>query len=1158
MVTTKTESISDDGSKENDHRHMAGDWHSARGFHYECALRCIWLLELRGTSDLLTIADGEDAKIYHLDGTSTFRQAKKREGSHWDYDKSFGNFVTRAYERFKVKGDSSVRHEFYTNQAIPFGCTDSRKIMHLDPRNKKVIDSAAACIETFCSTVSLYPGRYHPDPSTMLLEVKEQLRRVLDSAYPGCQARNFVNDQEIAELAGKLLIFEHGLWSRQTAVGWSDVDACVGLESLISGLRSRSMADGTLHPFVTWRSVETGGPDNEKTRAVEAVRDGGTIPRSTIESLVWEHVNEWWAAISKKSSKTSCANYLVIVLTGAHGTGKTWSLMRIGSEIPAKYDETPVYIAADCPPSHPFAFGNLAISQPKPCAILIDDFFADWRSLVLTIGGPPPLPHPVLVLATAHGSDDGEVAQVLFDRLGRRARVVEVPDNLDDIEAANLATLRHVPMSLNERERVKTTNIRRLSEILSGDAASGRSDAVSMLLSNATTQDVLGPILLFASLRVAVPKGLLERCIGEALPPEVQAWVLGSRGTAAKFLYFVDPDEAASLLKKAFGGALFSRVLRWCEQFAQRVDPERPEERAFARSLFGRIARKDWKLCEKLLASCRPALDAVMALEPPSALIFSWLPILAQDGRDSLLELARGKVLAAPETVAEITVLIEAYGTASARARVKNWLGQLPRWNPVLLGQFIEAVMALPKEERRDPATKLTSLLVDLPMDVFVETLTERNCFQESTSLASDFGQPHDRRVFLARVGDLTTVRLESGRPLKQNWFEASLLLTRRVISQARSGLAMEIVRQMFINGQMQFQAKEYYMTCFEQERTLAHQSLINLGLMLLRNDSKARSQDTLPPVTGNLVAFASSWGDEGEWSMVADAFIELLESLSSRNVSFDRISAVVLPAFSGLRRGPQQRTQRFLKAMCSWIPVQGKAATHETAKLVFRLLGFWAEQSWIGEPVQAAIRKAFLALVTRDTQVAITVGSLFKALGATVGVQFTGAQLVQMPDGWIDDFALASEFMHQVGKMQWESLERITLIDQMTHTWKDVLEVRQNFIEALLRTGDITSAKRLAEAMANDSQTYPDFLGYLAIVAAKEGDANSGQYLARAAKMQDEHHRGLHLYLARWVHSELAGVSEGKNRAMHLLCAELCWDRPLRPYDEVAGGATE
>lgn len=185
--------------------------------------------------------------------------------------------------------------------------------------------------------------------------------------------------------------------------------------------------------------------------------------------------------------------------------------------------------------------------------------------------------------------------------------------------------------------------------------------------------------------------------------------------------------------------------------------------------------------------------------------------------------------------------------------------------------------------------------------------------------------------------------------------------------------------------------------------------------------------------------------------------------------------------------------------------------------------------------------------------------GRLFRALRAVLEMPVTGTQKVRMFDGWIKHPPLANTYMTQVGRIGWEEQERMVLVKKLIHTWEDMVVSRQNLTEALLRLGDPDGARRFAEEMTKDAPTYPDSLGYLAVISVKKGDRSTAEnYLAEAARMQDEHGRGLHPHLAYWVHKELAGVCEGRRRAMHLLCAELCRDRPLRPYDEVAGEVSD
>lgn len=530
-MKTTAEPVSAEDSEENRHKHISGAEHAARSFHYECALRCLWLLELRGTKNRLSIAEGEDTRILQADGRIIYRQARKREGTPLVYDNSFRAFVERAYQRFIH--DNSVRHEFYTNQAIPSGGSKLRNGKRLNAANNKVREIASLYTGLFCNSVYLFPERYHTEPSVMSLMVKEQLRCLIDSAFPGCKALNFVNDQDIDEFAAKLLAFESEFWSKKTDVAWRDVDARLGLDRLIKDLYSRSMAGGALAPFDKWPTADEGGPDDERIKAIEAVRDGSAISRARIENMVWPVIDDWWARTWKGDAKAKPYDYLLVVLAGEHGTGKTWSLMSIGSQMSERYNGICMCVAAASPPDHPFAFDNLAISQPGPCAILIDGLFPDWSRLVSCITGP--YAHPLLFIGTAAWPDDEEDLRGLMQRLGRRAKAVVLPGHLDDTEAEDLTCSCGVSVRVAALSRAKAANIRHLAQILSGISAPDLMIAMLGLLSSIETLDLIGPILLCTSLGVKVPKELLERSIGRPLPPELQPGFLAIEGRTGSF-----------------------------------------------------------------------------------------------------------------------------------------------------------------------------------------------------------------------------------------------------------------------------------------------------------------------------------------------------------------------------------------------------------------------------------------------------------------------------------------------------------------------------------------------------------------------------------------------------------------------------------------------
>src|SRR6185436_15153640 len=129
----------------------------------------------------------------------------------------------------------------------------------------------------------------------------------------------------------------------------------------------------------------------------------------------------------------------------------------------------------------------------------------------------------------------------------------------------------------------------------------------------------------------------------------------------------------------------------------------------------------------------------------------------------------------------------------------------------------------------------------------------------------------------------------------------------------------------------------------------------------------------------------------------------------------------------------------------------------------------------------------------------------------------------------------------------------RTLLVKALLYNWGASEIARHNMVEALLRLGRARDAAALAHKMTEHNPRYPDSFAYLAIAAAREGNAReAARCLATMERMREENGRGLHLHMANWMHRELAAISEGERRVMHLLCAELARDRPLRPFKEL------
>lgn len=1157
MFTTKRDS--EEHSTENElHSHVSGDKHAGIGFRYECAWRCMWLLDLRGTQDSLAIAEGEDAKV-SKEGQTIYRQVKKKDGSQWTWsDESFQKFINRAYNRFKDHKNAALRHEFYTNAGISSTVLSAGSLKGcLNPKHDGIKCTAPERTEDFCKSIVLHPHKHQPEdmPSIVMNKIREKI----DQSYPGCQAHAIV-EKEVPIIADKLLMAEYNLWNKPSAVSWKDVDKEIGLDKIISELGTRSMADGAL---TTWGDFSEVMQDDEKTRALEALRSNKAIPRPSSESQAWNLIGDWIRGLTPTETLKSkeLKDYLIVILAGGHGCGKTWTLMHLGNRIATEFRNISVCVAANTPPSITRAFSSLAISHPNPCVILIDELYEGWDGPVSSINYP--LTQPILFLVTASLTEDGLGFKQLKEKLGqRRVKVIEVQTRLDEDEVKNLGLLRGVPIAIKEKDKVQATNIRHAVQIMSGERPDNHLASLEALLERETDLiDWLGPIMFCTTLRIPLPGSLLERSLTRAIPQKLKPWLVlrqKVRGNDREYwVLFEDPYEADILLTvPLLGGARENQIKAISARLVNHIDTTSLAEIAFARLFFKRLVKKDKRFCEDLLDSCRNKIDELLSGEPLWALVFSWLPVFAEINRNDLIQLAVGKLQRPPESIAEIYVLIEAYVIPQVRAYLNRRIQELTNWDPGLFVRLVEMVILLPDEDKRKTAGKLCSLLVHLPPNSFAQFLKQRNCFHEVTTLVAKYGEPMDRELAVMRIGDVLTLSLEEGRQINQTWLEAYLHLVNRAIAQDRSGQALEITKEAILAGNTTFPVESNYRACFNSYHRGILNPAIEYGIKLLE-DAKANPRESFKNLPSNFLPLAASRAEESDWRRVAGKTLSLLEVIARSKVAFDRISAVILPVFSGIRRGPKEYQEKFLKILLALASRERDVETQETGKLTLKLLGFAALQSWLGADIRCFAKKTLLGLIMQPDQVYVVGNQFFQNLCGTLRSEsFTVNLRLGMPDDWINT-ALVNTYMSQVGTIAWDEPDRSQLVRQLIHKWKGNQKFWQNLTVVLLCLKAPENAAEFAQELAREKPNYPDSYGLLAICKARMGDLTGVR--ANLEKVMDIHEKigkGLHPHLAFWMHRELAAISDGIKKKLHLLCAELLHDRPLRPYEEVIADA--
>ncbi len=1150
---------SDAGQEETKlHRQQTGDEHANVGFRYECAWRTRWLLDLRGRGDELSVAEGEDAKLKKENGNIVYRQVKKRHTSRvWTFDKEFRKFVEFAYSRFKE--DRQVCHEFYTNHFFSDGLIEKD---HLKPTHGKVKELAGADVEEFSAKVKLLANQKEPSKGDIAYAILDQVKRF----YPGANIDKLVNLNAVDGVMKGLYWAEWELWQQENKrFSWKDVEERAGLDNLAATLPARAKFQGALRTWAEFRKLLEEHGEDERAKALTGLEEGNAIGRTFIgeSSENFQRISRWirQAAHPQEVEAGSLKGCLVFFLKGAHGSGKTWAVLGVVSRLLSSGADPAIYVAVSDPPSNPGSFASVAALSGRPCVVLIDDLFESWEG---PLSYPENISQPLLFLITADAGYESNRVERIKQKLGpQRVEEVEVPQTLDPDELRQLGRLRHLDVGVREALVSRGRNIRHAFQIATGVLSTEHLGRFREIVNEVRALlEYTKPILVCTALTIAIPRPLLERHCGYALPDKILPWLTIRKMIGRESVFFEDADEAQELLVEILGGALDNARRSACISLVKQAREQSPEDRAFVRLLLSRLAIKHPAVCAEVLAECRQEIERTLLQEPPWAIVFSWLPILGETEREKLLKSALTKLTGrSPESLAEFALLLEAYGNQWARVFLINEASSLSEaWDVKMLARLVEMHTRLPKEAQREPACHLTSFLVDLPPERFFELLRASNCFQEATSLASHYGGAEDRKAFLGRVTKLIHTDLRQEKAPKLNWLAPYLALTDRVIMQGRNGTGLEILRKAIVEGDPSFPARTYYGQCHRIEGRWTSRPAITLGIKLLQSAARDPSR-ALKSIPEKFIEFAAIWGDQGEWQEVAAEVLGVLENLAGAPVltALDRISSIVQQMFTAVGRGPRFIQERFLNTVLAWAPKEDTVATQATGELVLKLIGFVKRQNWLKDELRSAAAETLFALCVRreDAQASANrfLQSLFEAAGQPVPSFHANCGL---PDLWFENHGLVTSYLIEISRIPWNDTERRSLAQAALNNWKNKTYLRQSLAIALVRLHEDDDARVVAGALTREKPDYPDGYAILAICDAR--NRRSGQVvemLKRIVEIRRTTGEGLHLPLAYLLHSELAAASSGREKQLYMLCAALCHDSPLPPYSEVVAAAS-
>jgi hypothetical protein len=388
---------------------------------------------------------------------------------------------------------------------------------------------------------------------------------------------------------------------------------------------------------------------------------------------------------------------------------------------------------------------------------------------------------------------------------------------------------------------------------------------------------------------------------------------------------------------------------------------------------------------------------------------------------------------------------------------------------------------------------------------------------------------------------------------LQTNFLEAYLSLAERVLSQDRFGLGIELLRRAILAEDQSFDAEMQYRERLEQESEFAASSLVALAVRYLGEAAQALPL-LVPTWVGKLAKFVATWGSTNDWKELGNATLQYLERLPVTGVTFERIAALVLALFRPMRRGPRDVSERFLRFVVGRVPGPGESTSTATGSLLLHLLAYVYDQRWISAATRKAAKAAYLSLADSRSAAGSAMADFWLSLSAELRIATkTKSADFGMPKGWSKSNVVETYLSH-IWRLNIQPTDQRRIAHIIARRWDSLPQAKQYLVYALLRLNDpeaaITRARVLA---ATPDLKRPDPFGFLAIAYCQKGDARraTGQ-LQKTLDFWDSKRRGLRPDLAHWMHEEFAKLKKGRQRELHLTCAELAKPGRLRSLGDV------
>jgi hypothetical protein len=988
-------------------RHRKADDHLRAGVQYECALRCLWLLELRGTSNTLAISVGEDCRLTLSDGQQIYRQVKKRIRSSWSLsDPRFREFLGRACARYKA--DPSVRHEFHTNSFVTNALARAHNGSHiLNAEDPRVVELCPDDTPAFSSSIRFCEEQRAVDPGSLLRDIGAAVEDLIEAEFSSPLVLAVVGRREVADLGARLVAAEFGLLKSGVDVGWTEVDRQIALEPLLQSIRARA---GGRH-FIDWRtacgSAET-ELDAAMANAMTLLQGNRLAPRELITEP------DFLATLSEKiaSLRTPGSAPSLLVIRGARGAGLSSTLALIGRYIEQQWPDVPVGIARGVPADTPGLIAGL--SGPQGFVGLIDDLDDVWlarmrKPLVF-------LPSQTLLIATTHCDELSPEIQTLRRNLKSRLTEFTIPDRLTRREVVAITTLLRggVGPSESEMQRIHHTNVRHaIGVLVETEEGPHLQDFRAVFREN---HESLAPVLVASRFGVEVPESLLTSYAGKTLDLPIRSWVLRRSIAGAEVYIFEDAAEAGAMLTELYGArqpyierSVIERLLALC-------DPADYCHRRFARHIIKGLQRRENEVARGIFNEAVGRLGEIIDKESQEIVVFSWLPICGHAGATSLVRRILARLPKRPDTVADFALWIEAGSVREAHDLFALRLREIELTDPYIAIRYARLVRLLPEADRWFLARQFCGLFWRASAPFQQETLSQSNALELFVRLVSDYGSHVARRRAMRSVAAVLDRRVTSDGIMPQNWIEACDRLFERSVYQERHHLALKIQRAILEGnwGPRQFAPK--YRALAAAERRSKFEDVAKAASSTFRAISMAGDAGRLRPrLPSNVLTLAAQWTAQDEWQYVWVDYDLALRSLVEAGVPLERVSPLVRPGFRACVRCSAEEQLDYLKLVVPWLVHRNRPATEESGSILINLLSCASTIPVLPEEVRTACASALCRLAWDDDAVATALAHICDALELP---RVEDSEPLPLPSNWGDTAGIVNSYLSRLGEL--------------------------------------------------------------------------------------------------------------------------------------------